>query len=249
MTALILVVEDQPSMARNMRMGLEMSGYEVATAADGVEALALLNERPVDLILADVAMPRMNGYQLYEELRRNPDWARIPFVFISARALDSDVRYGKALGADDYLTKPFQLEDLLAIVAGRLRRARQLAQMAQPFSHAAHTGIPTAQVEGEVVTAGRLSINSRQHRIWKDGALLELSPREFTFLEYLIRRPGQAITLAELCKATHRLECSAVEAGNLLYPLVRSLRRRLGYAAGEMGCIESVRGIGYRLAP
>ncbi len=93
-----------------------------------------------------------------------------------------------------------------------------------------------------------MRISPKQHRIWKDGVPVELSPREFTFLEYLIRRPGQAVPLAELCKATHGLDCSAVEAGNLLYPLVRSLRRRLGLPAGEMGCIESVRGIGYRLA-
>ena len=87
----------------------------------------MLKTQPVDLILADIAMPRMNGYQLYEQVRRDPRWVLIPFVFISARALDSDVRYGKALGVDDYLIKPFQLEDLLAVVAGRLRRARELA--------------------------------------------------------------------------------------------------------------------------
>ena len=128
MTAVILVVEDQPAMQRNIQIGLEMSGYNVVVAADGIEALDTLNSQPIDLILADVAMPRMNGYQLYEKLRQDPRWVPIPFIFISARGLDSDVRYGKALGADDYLVKPFQLEDLLAIVAGRLRRARELAQ-------------------------------------------------------------------------------------------------------------------------
>ena len=128
MTAVILVVEDQPAMQRNIQIGLEMSGYKVVVAADGIEALDVLNSQPIDLILADIAMPRMNGYQLYEKLRQDPRWVPIPFIFISARGLDSDVRYGKALGADDYLVKPFQLEDLLAIVAGRLRRARELAQ-------------------------------------------------------------------------------------------------------------------------
>lgn len=252
MTAVILVVEDQPAMQRSIRLGLEMAGYEVAAAADGLEALAVLNAQPIDLVLADVAMPRMNGYQLYEELRRHPKWALIPLVFISARSLDSDIRYGKALGADDYLTKPFQLDDLLAIVAGRLRRARQVAHAA-----VAPPGLPTsgpgaaafAPAEQEFLTAGSLRISSRQHRVWRDGELVDLSPREFTFLEYLIRRSGQAVPLAELCRATHGLETNAVEAGNLLYPLVRSLRRRLGLPAGEMGCIESVRGIGYRLTP
>lgn len=243
MAPMILVVEDHPVMQRNIRMGLEMSGYHVVVAADGIEALAVLRAQAIDLILADIAMPRMNGYQLYERLRQNRDWALIPFVFLSARALDSDIRYGKALGADDYLVKPFHLEDLLAIVTGRLRRAQELAQA---------VALPAASepppAEGELIAAGPLRIHSGQHRVWKDDELAELSPREFAFIEYLARRPGQAIPLAELCRATHGLETNAVEAGNLLYPLVRSLRRRLGYAAGEMGCIESVRGIGYRLA-
>ena len=250
MTAVILVVEDQPAMQRNIRMGLEMSDYTVVVAADGIEALAVLNAQPIDLILADVGMPRMNGYQLYEELRRQPRWALIPLVFVSARALDSDIRYGKALGADDYLVKPFQLEDLLAIVAGRLRRTQELARaVAAPAVAVAGERQSAAPAEGEVIIAGYLRLSPKQHRIWKDGVLVELSPREFAFVEYLIRRPGQAVPLTELCKATHGLDCSAVEAGNLLYPLVRSLRRRLGLPAGEMGCIESVRGVGYRLVP
>jgi DNA-binding response OmpR family regulator len=236
MTAVILVVEDQPAMQRNIQIGLEMAGYTVVAAADGIEALDALNTQPVDLILADVAMPRMNGYQLYEKLRQEPRWVRIPFVFISARGLDSDVRYGKALGADDYLIKPFQLEDLLAIVAGRLRRARELARSAPS---------PAGR---EYLTAGPLRMSVAQHRVWKNGEPVELSLKEFTFLEYLARRPGLVVPFAELCRVTHSLDTTTTEAGNLLYPVIRSLRRRLGYAAGEMGCIESVRGVGYRLA-
>lgn len=253
MTSRILVVEDQLVMQRSMRMGLEMSGYEVLTALDGVEALKVLNSQAVDLILADVAMPRMNGYQLYEELRQNPRWALIPFIFVSARALDSDVRYGKALGADDYLVKPFLLEDLLAIVAGRLRRVGQLAQASVTLSApVAAVSAPAVAAERtddrtQEVIAGALRISVSQHRVWRGGAPVELSLKEFALLEYLTRRHGQAVSLTELCRVTHNLETTAVDAGNLLYPLVRSLRRRLGYAAGEMGCIESVRGIGYRL--
>ncbi len=251
MAAVILVVEDQPAMQRNMRMGLTMAGYEVVTASDGVAALAVLGAQAVDLVLADIAMPRMNGYELYEALRRNPRWALIPFVFVSARALDSDVRYGKQLGADDYLVKPFQLEDLLAIVAGRLRRARELtramSQTAGPASSATATEAPPPVTPPECLVAGSLRVNPRQHRVWRDGAEVELSRREFKFLEYLMRRPGEAVSLVALCEVTHDLQTTPADAGNLLYPLVRSLRRRLGYAAGEMGCIESVRGIGYRL--
>jgi DNA-binding response OmpR family regulator len=247
MRATILVVEDQPAMQRSIRMGLEMSGYAVATASDGMEALALLAAEPVDLILADVAMPRMNGYQLYEQVQLNPKWRLLPFVFVSARALDSDVRYGKSLGVDDYLIKPFQLEDLLAIVTGRLRRARDIADAYAAGCEGKTSAYP-ASSDGQFLTAGALRINPKEHRVWQNGTPVELSPREFTFLEYLVRHPGEAIPLKEMCRVTHGLDTTTIEAGNLLYPLVRSLRRRLGNAPGDFGCIESVRGIGYRLA-
>ncbi len=250
MAAVILVVEDQAAMQRTIRVGLTMAGYEVVTAADGVEALAVLGAQPVDLILADIAMPRMNGYQLYDTLRDNPRWALIPFVFVSARALDSDVRFGKSLGVDDYLIKPFELEDLLAIVAGRLRRAQELMRAVgkpEPPLPSPPTRTAPAAAAEEFLTAGAIRMHPRQHRVWRDGAPIELAPSEFAFLEYLLRRPGQAVPLTELCKVTHGLETTPAEAGSLLYPLVRSLRRRLGNPAGQMGCIESVRGIGYRL--
>jgi DNA-binding response OmpR family regulator len=128
--ASILVVDDQADLLENIELALEAFGYRVMTAHDGIEALEVLKSQPVDLILADIAMPRMNGYQLYERVRDKMQWVTIPFVFLTARALDSDVRYGKELGADDYLTKPIQPEDLLAAVQGKLRRTEQLAQVA-----------------------------------------------------------------------------------------------------------------------
>ena len=126
--ASILVVDDQPVLLENIRLALESTGNRVWTAEDGIEALAILRKERMDLILADIAMPRMNGYQLYERVRGNPRWVTIPFIFLTARALDSDIRYGKEMGVDDYLTKPIQPEDLLAAVHGKLRRARQLAR-------------------------------------------------------------------------------------------------------------------------
>ena len=120
--ASILVVDDHVELLENIELTLEAAGYRVLTARDGVEALEVLRSQPVSLVLADIAMPRMNGYQLYDRIRANPQWVTIPFVFLTARALDSDVRHGKELGADDYLTKPMQPEDLLAAVQGRLRR-------------------------------------------------------------------------------------------------------------------------------
>ncbi len=242
--SVILVVEDQPELLENMQLALELSGYRVLGAADGIAALEALRTHTVNLILADIAMPRMNGYQLYEAVRANPQWALLPFIFISARGLDSDVRYGKAMGADDYLVKPFEVADLLAVVEGRLRRARELAQLTAP---ATAVTTPAPASAPDTLTVGPLHISPAQHRVWMGGMPVELSPREFAFLLHLAQRPGEVATLQDLCRVTHGLETTPAEAGKLLYSLVRSLRRRLGYAADELGCIASVRGVGYRL--
>ena len=237
----VLVVDDHPVVLESLTITLGAEGYRVLTAGDGGEALAVLEAQPVDIILADIAMPRMNGYQLLERVRDNPAWLAIPFVFLTARALDSDVRYGKELGVDDYLTKPIDPEDVLAVVQGKLLRARQLAQLA------ALTGRPSLR-EQQMLVAGRLRIDPAQHRAWIDDQPLQLSAREFTILEYLARRPQQVVSPEELIWITHELETNRVEAGTLLRPLIRSLRRKMGFPVGEMGCIETVRGVGYLLS-
>jgi DNA-binding response OmpR family regulator len=238
--ASILVVDDQPEILENLALVLELEGYEVLTARDGVEALDVLESRPVDLILADIAMPRMNGYQLYERVRQDPRCVAVPFVFLTARAMDSDIRFGKELGVDDYLTKPIQPEDLLAAVHGRLRRAQQLAQLSSLLAPAASSLA--------VLDLGRLRIDLKSHRIWMDDVEVQLSAREFALLAYLAQRVDHAVPAQELIQVTHELDTDHVEAGSLLRPLIRTLRRKLGYPVGDMGCIENVRGVGYRLA-
>jgi DNA-binding response OmpR family regulator len=235
----ILVVDDQPDLLSNLELTLEAEGYRVLTAGDGDEALTMLHANHVDLILADIAMPRKNGYQLFEEVRDQPQWLAIPFLFLTARTLDSDIRYGKELGVDDYLTKPIQPEDLLASVHGKLRRAEQMAQ----FQSA------PAPSNGRILRVGTLRIDPDQHRAWLHDEPMALSAREFTLLEYLARRVNMVVSPQELIRATHHLDTDHEEAGTLLRPLIRTLRRKLGYPVGEIGCIEVVRGVGYRLSP
>ena len=246
----ILVVDDQPAVRKVLSWTLETKGYRVLTASDGIEALDALESQPVDLILADIAMPRMNGYQLYERVVENRQWVAIPFLFLTARALDSDIRYGKELGVDDYLTKPIKPADLLAAVRGKLRRARKLAQSsAQPIDFAQGGPIPRPTLGSDVLALGQLRIEPGPHRVWLDGQRIQLSAREFGLLECLARQANKVVGLQELVKVTHGLDTDPGEAGTLLRPLIRSLRRKLGYPGGDLGCIENTRGVGYRLIP
>jgi len=234
--ASILVVDDELSVLKAIKLILESAGYLVLTAQDGIQALNVLQAESVDLILADIAMPNMNGYQLYKRVRENPDWVTLPFVFLTARALNSDIRYGKEMGVDDYLTKPFQVRDLLAIVRGKLCRAQQLAR--SPIH---------STLAPPILTVGSLRINSNQHRVWLGEQEFKLSAREFVLLEHLARQAGNVVSSQELIQVTHNLEAPPSEAGSLLRPLIFSLRRKLGYAVSEKSCVENLRGVGYRL--
>jgi DNA-binding response OmpR family regulator len=240
--ATILVVDDHADLLENLSLTLEAAGYNVLPAEDGLYALQILESNPVDLILADIAMPRLNGYQLYERVRQNQAWIGIPFVLLTARALDSDVRYGKELGVDDYLTKPIQPEDLLAAVRGKLRRAGQLAVSVAE-------NLPKPSAANGALTIGSLSIDPGKHQASLGGKEIKLSVREFKLLLELARSADRVVSAQDLILVTHELETDHIEAGSLLRPLIRSLRRKMGYKTGEMGIIENVRGVGYRLVP
>lgn len=122
----ILLVEDNDAMRDGVRDILDLAGYDVVTAGDGEQALAQMNMHTPDLIISDIMMPQMDGYQLYDSIRQNWAWNAVPFIFLTAKGERADVRLGKQLGADDYLTKPFDSEDLLVAVEGKLKRSQQL---------------------------------------------------------------------------------------------------------------------------
>lgn len=124
--ATILVVDDESAMLNAVADILRGHEFHVLTAEDGLQALQLLGEHTPDLIITDIMMPRMNGYQLYERVSANPDWVWIPFLFLSGKSDEADVRFGRELGADDYLMKPVDPEDLLATILGRLKRFGRL---------------------------------------------------------------------------------------------------------------------------
>ncbi len=127
----VLVVDDDPILLSSVADILRVGGYDMLTAANGLEALTVMHRQTPDLILADVMMPEMDGFAFYQAVRDNPEWAPIPFIFLSALGEQSDVRRGYTLGADHYLVKPFEPEDLLIAVESRLRRTAEVRSAVQ----------------------------------------------------------------------------------------------------------------------
>jgi CheY-like chemotaxis protein len=119
--ASILVVDDQPQLLESIQMTLELAGYHVYTARTGIEALSVLQAQLIDLILTDIGMPQLDGYQFCQRVRAEGRWRAIPLLFLSAHGDEEDMRYAKSLGADEYLLKPIEPEDLLAAVHDWLR--------------------------------------------------------------------------------------------------------------------------------
>lgn len=117
----ILLVDDQPDLLNNLSLALEAAGYNTLTARDGAEALDTLQHQPVDLILSDIEMPGMNGYQLYQWVRENPKWVSIPFLFLTAHLPDNNIRLGHEINRDSYLTKPIRTGHLLSIIQTKLQ--------------------------------------------------------------------------------------------------------------------------------
>ncbi|RLC85875.1 MAG: hypothetical protein DRI79_10805, partial [Chloroflexi bacterium] len=127
----ILVVEDHEILLEAIRDILETAGYIVSTAPDGVQALQVMEKIRPDLIVADIMMPRMDGYTLYEAVRARPEWVPIPFIFLTAKTEKEEMLKGKGLGAEDYITKPFDAQELLVVVRARLKRAQAIREVTE----------------------------------------------------------------------------------------------------------------------
>ncbi len=238
----VLVVDDDPDTLDFLRIILQQQGYDIYTAQDGAEAWELLQTQSVDLILSDVAMPHVNGYEFCQQIKNAPDPRLVltPVILMSGRTLDSDIRYAKSLGADDYLPKPLDVDDLLAVVQGKLLAAERLKNL---FDCEANG----TEVVTLIINEKPVRLDYRQHRVWVDDQEVELTAREMFLLERLARQPNEVVSLVEMVKANHDLTTDSQEAGQLLRPLIRTLRRKLEVHLGKVPCIKNVRSRGYLL--
>lgn len=217
----ILAVEDEPAILRMLERGLTAAGHQVMTAADGEDgAMLALHEEP-DVVLLDISMPGLSGHEVLARIRgRKPG---LPVLMLTARDdVDNKVRALDA-GADDYLTKPFAFEELLARIRALTRRADQSTSGA--------------------LEVGDVRLDLLGRRAWRADRVIELSNREFALLEYLLRHPSQVLSRTQILFAVW--EYDADPASNVVDVYVRYLRRKLG----EPSPITTVRGSGYRYDP
>ncbi len=235
----ILIVEDDASVAEGVKRTLRADGLAAEAVSDGHKALDWLVQHTPDLIIADIMMPGMNGYQLFQRVRSNPDWVRIPFVFLTARADAEDIRYGKELGVDDYLTKPIEPEDLVAAVRGRLARFRELS-LENGHSPSRNRLVGEYQ-------AGSLIVNFSTHQARIAGQEIRLSPTEFTIVHNLILAEGAVVDYDQLLGEVDERTLDEKDAAELVRYHMRNLRQKIEAAGGDANLIENARGVGYRL--
>jgi two-component system, OmpR family, response regulator MprA len=216
----LLVVEDEKRMADLLRKGLQEEGYAVTVASDGTTAVEMAEANQFELILLDLMLPGMDGFQVAQRLRREGN--RVPILMLTARDATTDIVQGLDLGADDYLTKPFSFEVLLARIRAMLRRG------------------PASQ--SVKLRVGDLQLDPGSHEVTRGGQIVNLTRTEFNLLEYLMRRQGQVIPRDTLIEAVWGYDRN-IES-NTLDAFIRLLRSKVEGDGGPR-LIHTVRGIGY----
>jgi len=221
----ILVVEDEPSLVTMLRYNLERQGFRVEEAGDGEEALVRITEARPDLILLDWMLPSVSGIEICRQIRRRPTTRSVPIIMLTARAEDQDMVRGLNTGADDYITKPFSMEALLARIRALLRRASPVTEKGQLGFH-------------------DIAIDLASHRVTRNGRAIHLGPTEYRLLEFFLRHPRRVFSREELLDAVWgqdiHVEPRTVDVH------IRRLRLALN-DEGMPDIVRTVRSAGYAL--
>jgi DNA-binding response OmpR family regulator len=225
----VLTADDDPQLLRLVARNLELEDYQVLVASDGQQALEQIEQQVPDLVLLDVMMPRMDGFTVCQRVR---EFSAVPIIIVTARGQDQDKVRGLDLGADDYLTKPFSIEELLARVRAVLRRAHFTAS---EQAHAMRTA-----------TIGELAIDFAQHLVRMGGREIELTPTEYRILAYLAQNSGRVMTQDLLLEQIWGTEY--VGEGHMLQVNINRLRRKIEPDPMHPRYLLTKVGIGYLLA-
>jgi two-component system OmpR family response regulator len=230
--ATILVVDDEPSLRDTIAYALRREGFVVETAAEGNRAVAIARERSPDLVILDVMLPGLDGFEVCRLIRRE---SPVPIVMLSAKGEELDRVLGLEIGADDYIGKPFHMRELIARVRAQLRRV-QINERKQPVSQA-----PTG-----VIMLGDVVLDLDAHQVLVHGKPVALKPREFDLLAYLIKNRGRVVNRDQVLRDVWDYDVPTDTRTIDVH--VRWIRQKLAESGAVTPEIETVRGVGYRLA-
>ncbi len=218
----VLIIEDEPAMLRGLKDNFEFEGYSVSTASDGQKGLAAALANKADVIILDIMLPKVNGYEICRQVRQQG--IETPIIMLTAKGQESDIILGLNLGADDYVTKPFSIKELLARASAFLRRRRQ----AEPKVH----------------RFGQYELDMSSRRLLRKGKEVVLTPKEFDMLAFLVRRPGRALTREQILQNVwgHNIFVTARSVDRC----VTTLRKKIETNPSRPIFIKTIREIGYR---
>ena len=228
MSECILVVDDDREIVRAIAILLEKEGYQVLKAYDGMQALELIAEQKVHLVIMDVMMPKLDGIRATLKIREN---SSIPIIILSAKTEDSDKILGLNIGADDYVEKPFNPLELVARVKSQLRRYTQLG-------NAAESG-------DSIYTVGGLSINDDLKEVTVDGEVVKLTPIEYNILLLLVKNQGKVFSINQIYESIWNEE--AIGADNTVAVHIRHIREKIEINPKDPRYLKVVWGVGYKI--
>ena len=220
----VLVVDDEPQILRVMRASLPIRGYEVLTASSGEEALNQLGKQVPDLVILDLAMPEMSGLEVCRRIR---EFSTVPIIILSAKGSESDKVAALDLGADDYVTKPFGMDELLARARAVLRRL--------------------SSTNDRVLTVGDVTIDIDERRVVVGGKEIRLTPKEFDVLTYLVKHAGKVVTHRALLQTVWGWQ--STDQTEYLRVFINQLRRKIEIDASHPQYIITEPWVGYRFVP
>jgi DNA-binding response OmpR family regulator len=223
----ILIIEDDPAISLGLRKNLSFEGYRVLTATDGEKGLELAFDAKPDLILLDVMLPGVNGFEICRTIRRHD--STVPILIISAKDQEIDKIMGLELGADDYIAKPFSVREVVARVKAALRRATALEQ------------------EVEVLRFGENEIDFQGRSLKVDGKEIDVSPREFDLLDYMAKNPNRVLARDQILNRVWGYDYYGT--ARTIDNFIQKLRRKVEQDPENPRHIVTVRGVGYKFVP
>ena len=225
----ILVCDDDKEIVEAIEIYLSQEGYDVLKAYDGIEAMEILEEKEVNLLIIDVMMPRLDGIRATLKIREKNS---LPIIILSAKSEDSDKILGLNIGADDYLTKPFNPLELVESVKSQLRRYTQL-------------GSRVTEQQEEIYVTGGLMINDERKEVTVDGELVKLTPIEYNILLLLMKNQGRVFSINQIYEAIWNEE--AIGADNTVAVHIRHIREKIEINPKEPRYLKVVWGVGYKI--